>query len=126
VANVSTLYDLDLSEHIIFVCDWLNEHSLVEYSPHKIELGTLKPPSMLINGRGIHKIYMNHQNNTFTTPRAVFYVKKGYRYRFRLISNGALICPIKFSIDSHNLSVISSDNHYVDPIEVESLTIYPG
>ena len=82
--------------------------------------------SMLINGRGIYKAYLSNKNKTYVTPRAVFYVNKGYRYRFRIISNGAVICPIRFSIDNHNLTVISSDNHYIDPIEVEKITVYPG
>ena len=126
VANVSSLYDFDLSEHVVFVNDWLNENSLVEYSPSLIEVGAKKAPSMLINGRGIFKIYFSDKNESFATPRSVFYVNLGYRYRFRLISNGAVTCPIRFSIDFHNLTVIASDNHYVDPVEVESITVYPG
>ena len=120
------MYDYDLSEHVIFVNDWLNDTSSVEYSPSKIEAGIKTPTSILINGRGIYKIEMNTRNHSFATPRSVFNVKYRYKYRFRLISNGAVICPIKFSIDFHNLTVISSDNHYVDPIDVSSITIYPG
>jgi L-ascorbate oxidase len=123
--NFSSFYDYDLSEHVIFINDWLRDHSQVEYSPSLIEVGALKDTSILINGRGIHKTYASN-NKSYVTPRAVFYVERGYRYRFRIISNGAVICPIRFSIDNHNLTVISSDNHYIDPIQVEKITVYPG
>ena len=124
--DFTNLYDYDLSEHVIFINDWLNDTGFVEYSPSKIEAGIKTPSSILINGRGIYKIHVNKSNHSFSTPRSVFYVKYGYKYRFRLISNGAVICPIKFSIDFHNLTVIASDNHYVDAVKVSSLTIYPG
>jgi len=53
-------------------------------------------------------------------------VAKGTRYRFRLINNGVLNCPLKVSVTSHNLTVIAADGHDVDPVTVESVTVFAG
>ena len=42
----------------------------------------------------------------------------GKKYRFRLISNAILNCPMKFSIDNHNLTIIASDGRPLEPYEV--------
>ena len=60
------------------------------------------------------------------TPVEVFNVQLGRRYRFRIASNGLFNCPIQFSIDSHNLTVIASDGAPFEPIEVESVNVFPG
>ena len=129
IFNTTGLYDNDQSEHVIMINDWMNENSLVEYSPSLTELGAKEPATVLINGRGILKTFnnTNGDNETYVTPRAVFKVKKGSKYRFRVISSAFGICPFQFSIDQHNLTVIASDNHYIDPVLVlESVFIAPG
>jgi hypothetical protein len=45
------------------------------------------------------------------------FISKGRRYRFRLISNGFLNCPIQLSVDNHTLLVIASDGNDIQPIE---------
>ncbi|VDI01894.1 Hypothetical predicted protein [Mytilus galloprovincialis] len=60
------------------------------------------------------------------TPHALFKVKQGKRYRFRIISNGIANCPIQFSIDHHSLTMISTDGSPFNPILVESFTIFAG
>jgi len=60
------------------------------------------------------------------TPHAVFYVQQGFRYRFRIISNGVNNCPIHFSVDNHTLIVISSDGSSFRPVIVESFNIFAG
>lgn len=42
---------------------------------------------------------------------------QGKRYRFRMISNGLLDCPIKISIDNHSLLVIASDGNPIQPVK---------
>lgn len=63
---------------------------------------------------------------TIPTPFEVFYVDKGSTYRFRTINSGFLNCPLEISIDNHTLLVISSDGHYIEPVEVDSLVSYAG
>lgn len=44
-------------------------------------------------------------------------ILQGFRYRFRVISNGFLNCPIQLSIDNHTLLAIASDGGPIQPVE---------
>ena len=59
-------------------------------------------------------------------PLATFFVTKGKRYRFRLLSPVFTIAPIRMSIDNHTLSVIASDSGPVKLKRVNSIVIFPG
>lgn len=59
-------------------------------------------------------------------PFEVFYVNKENKYRFRLINAEFLNCPMELSVDSHNLTVFSTDGNDVEPIEVSSFVSYAG
>ena len=83
------------------------------------------PDAILINGRGNLKNVLDARGNVYQTPVSVFSVQPGKRYRFRLV-NVAFECPIEFSIDGHNLTVIASDGNLVDAKEVESIMIMAG
>lgn len=118
---------------MITVNDWINDTSIAKFSGHHHNDGDNKPSSILINGKGVLKEFIpilnnskQNNDNKLYTPRALFTVEYGKRYRFRLINAGILYCPIEFSIDKHNLTIIASDGEYVEPYEVESLIIYAG
>jgi L-ascorbate oxidase len=116
------LYDFDVSQHIIVINDWINGTS-VENFRISFNLAT----GLLINGRGQGKVFVNESENaTIKTPRSTFYVKKNFRYRFRLLNLNFLNCPVEFSIDNHNITLISSDGKSVEPVEVDSFISYPG
>ncbi|KAK3090802.1 hypothetical protein FSP39_014772 [Pinctada imbricata] len=119
-------YDLDLPEHTLLVNDWLVELAIERFANHHHATGDNKPASMLINGKGVFAKKTNDRNETSTTPYHEVKVQRGRRYRFRLISNGLLNCPIQFSIDNHTLIVIASDGNSFDPELVESLNIFAG
>jgi L-ascorbate oxidase len=119
-------YDFDLPEHVIVLNDWLNQTSISKFAGHHHNDGNNKPDSILINGRGALHKFLDELNNTLRTSTASFHVNRGYKYRFRLINAGILYCPIEFSIDEHNLTVISSDGKLLDAYEVDSLVIYAG
>ena len=120
------LYDFDLSEHVIIVNDWLNETAIEKFVQHHHSSGDNKPEAILINGRGVYYQYQTNLKGMNETPQAVFTVQKGYRYRFRLINAASLYCPIKISIDNHNLTIISTDGHDIEPYEVTNLIIFAG
>jgi len=120
------LYDFDLPEHVIIVNDWLNNTSIEKFAGHHHNDGDNKPRSILINGKGVHQKFYSLDGKVYQTPRAVFTVEKGKRYRFRIINAGILYCPIEISVDMHNLTVISTDGSDVEPYEVESLVIMAG
>lgn len=120
-------YDYDLQEHVITVNDWINGTSIEKFAGHHHNDGDNKPRSILINGKGVLvNITDTRDNQVYQTPRAVFSVEKGKRYRFRMINAGILYCPIEFSVDNHNLTVIATDGNNIEPYEVQSLIIMAG
>ena len=68
----------------------------------------------------------NEKDSSIKTPLSIFKVKKGFRYRFRVIDAGLEFCPMQFSIDKHNLTLIATDGNPIDPVEVESFVLTPG
>lgn len=122
----ASAYDYDLAEHIIIVNDWINTTTIAKFIAHIDYEGDNKPNSILINGKGNVLTYYDQEGNAYNTPRAEFVVAYGKTYRFRLINSGFLYCPIEFSIDSHNMTVIASDGRYLEDRQVESLIIYAG
>ena len=59
-------------------------------------------------------------------PLATFFVTANKRYRFRLLSPGFTIAPIRMSIDNHTLYVIATDSGPVKLKKVKSIVIFPG
>ena len=99
--------------------------------------------NIIINGRGRmpkdsfqqNSLYKNFQDakiNPFEIqllehlPLATFFVTPNKRYRFRLLSPGFTIAPIRMSIDNHTLSVIASDSGPVKLKAVKSIVVFPG
>ncbi|XP_025836116.1 laccase-like isoform X3 [Agrilus planipennis] len=121
-----SLYDYDLSEHIVMIMDWGTELGIDKYAAHHHSDGDNKPRSILVNGRGMSKGFLIDTNTTTYIPPARFVVEKNYRYRFRVTNSGFLNCPIEMSIDNHTLTVISSDGKDIEPVEVDSLVLYAG
>lgn len=76
-----------------------------------------------------HSMVTSHEDVTAElayTPRSVFRVTAGLRYRFRFISNGILNCPLHVSVEHHNITIIATDGHDVTPTHVQSFTIFGG
>nr|BAJ06132.1 laccase 1 isoform G [Nephotettix cincticeps] len=119
----TALYDADLSEHVILVLDWSHQLGMAMFTAHYHSDGDNKPQSMIVNGRGR---YFNDTIAVTKTPLAEFTVKKGLRYRFRLINAGVQNCPIDLTIDNHTMTVISSDGSDIKPKTVDSLVSYAG
>lgn len=51
---------------------------------------------------------------------------EGYSYRLRLINAIAIDCPLAISIDDHAITIISTDNAPVKPLNAKSILLYPG
>lgn len=120
------LYDLDLPEHEIVLSDW--SHTPIEdvYSSFYHGTGSQVPESIIIHGRGVYPATRLSLLNNNTTPTAQFQVKRGRRYRFRLVNAGSFRCPLEFSIDHHQLQLIASDGNPIEPLVVDSVLIYSG
>ncbi|CAH1780992.1 unnamed protein product [Owenia fusiformis] len=120
-------YDYDLPEHVVMVTDWLVEMTVNRFTAHHNDDGDNKPKSMLINGKGAWKLHTDAETGEEAyTPKEVFTIAKGKRYRFRMINNGILNCPIQVSVDGHNLTMIATDGSPFEPVEVENFIIFAG
>lgn len=59
-------------------------------------------------------------------PLQVYHVRRGFRYRFRIINAEYLNCPIVVSVDNHTLTAINSDSYDIEAMEVGSIVTYSG
>ncbi|KAI9450838.1 laccase [Lactarius psammicola] len=105
------LYDVDDESTVITLADWY--HYLSTEAPRIPAFN-----STLINGKGRYP-------DGPATDLAVVGVKKGKRYRFRVVS---ISCDVGFifSIDGHQLTLIEADGIETKPLVVDSFTIFAG
>lgn len=59
-------------------------------------------------------------------PHQVYHVRRGFRYRFRIVNAEYLNCPIVVSVDNHTLTAINSDGYDIEAMEVGSIVTYSG
>ena len=88
--------------------------------PDGLETGDLPFWSGLINGKGRHESVPYNK-----TRLEIFSVEEGGSYRFRLIGVQGLY-SLKFSIDEHNLTVISTDGSLIEPIPTQFIILHTG
>lgn len=115
-------YNNDLKEHVIVLNDWMDTPLMVKYNAFLHDEGDESANAILINGRGADK----HDEMRDRLPRAEFTVEKGQKYRFRVINAGLLFCPLEFSIENHNVTVIATDGNPIQPVDVVSFFIFSG
>jgi len=121
IEEVSTPGICDVTEHTILVQEWYFNTAQHRYFHNKEEV----PSSLLVNGVGRHR----SDYHTTKQPWQVFTVHPAScsSYRFRLVSSVSLHCPIIFSIEDHNFTVIATDGEDIQPEEnVASLTLANG
>lgn len=123
------LYDVDESDHIIVVNDWLPVISIGRFMNQMHDKFDLTwPISSLVNGRARKFAVVDDTNTSIPaayTPIEVFNVNQNMTYRFRVI--GALTtCPMKLSVDSHQITVIATDGMPIQPRVASTMIINPG
>ena len=84
----SATYDLDMTSHVIFAQEWFHLSTRAAFVLHHWDTGKNKADNILVNGKGVY-------GRNGTTPPAVFEVRRGMRYRFRVMSPGFTLCPIQ-------------------------------
>ncbi|KAJ0097153.1 hypothetical protein Patl1_27324 [Pistacia atlantica] len=94
-----------------------------------------EPQSLLLNGKGRFNCSLLTTPSTnvasvcnATNPECSPYtliVIPGKTYRLRISSLTAL-SALSFQIESHNMTVVEADGHYVEPFVVQNLFIYSG
>ncbi|XP_039951037.1 uncharacterized protein LOC120768422 [Bactrocera tryoni] len=81
---------------------------------------TAQPTNVQRTKRAVDDIQLHQM------PLQIFHVRRGFRYRFRIINAEFLNCPIALSIDNHTLLAIHSDGYDFEPLEVGAIVTYAG
>nr|XP_046484960.1 uncharacterized protein LOC124220309 isoform X2 [Neodiprion pinetum] len=119
----SHLYDYDTPPTVMVISDWLHREA-TEHYPGLLDTPGQAAEAVLIHGRGQ---WMNQTSNvTTTSPLAVYTVKQGKRYRFRMINAFCTVCPAELSFQNHDMTVIASDGEHLQPVSASVLTSYAG
>ncbi|KAH9494715.1 hypothetical protein Btru_017691 [Bulinus truncatus] len=113
------LYDEDSNDHYIILTDWTLRMSGESYAQDFHGGHTTNIRSILVNGLG-------KSNSNVSLPYPEFKVVAGKRFRFRIVYNGVLNCPVFVTIDEHPMLVIASDGENFEPVEVDGLRIHGG
>ncbi|XP_066591244.1 uncharacterized protein [Prorops nasuta] len=123
--SISDYYDYDLAEHTVIIWHWYpsNTGSILPKALHKRTF--VSGFGLLINGFGAHETF-EENDQIYHTPRATFHVDQHKRYRFRILQNSAIYCPVQVSVDNHKLLVIASETGILEPIKVDTLVINSG
>ncbi|XP_049777856.1 uncharacterized protein LOC126175257 [Schistocerca cancellata] len=146
------LYDHDLPAHVVVVTDWLRTAADHRLPGLRKRRAGQNPDAFLINGRGIvtdsvpgpslaslvrplepwlveaalAAVPPGRQRPWPQAPLARLHVAAGRRYRLRLIAATCLVCPFRFSVQHHRLSVIAADGAPVHPRTVDGVVMWPG
>lgn len=115
-ADGEPLYDADRSEHVVLISDAL--HALAESLAHGLPDRRIRPESLLINGRGR---WISAMGAAAAPLLTIFRVRRGRRYRFRIINSASHMCPVRMQIERHRMWVIASDGEPVDALLVDAL-----
>ncbi|XP_014240578.1 laccase-5-like [Cimex lectularius] len=124
--HISHLYDFDLPSHTVMVSDWMHLDS-GQFLPGITNERSL-PKSYLVNGRGIFAPTGQSVNiDQGSLPLTEFTVKKGKRYRFRLIGGTCLACLAAVTFLDHRVSVVFGDGAGpVEPTLVDKIVLNSG
>jgi L-ascorbate oxidase len=116
------LYDFDLPEHYMLLVEWTNLTFQNFYGNYIFAGGYQYTHAILINGKGDWP----EASPNLNIPLQTYTVKKGFRYRFRLINSGVDWCLMTLSVEGHTLTVIASDGSPIEPVEVTSIVSLSG
>lgn len=108
------------------ISDWDSTHAEHQVPGIRQNPNGVLHDNFLFNGRGVRRNGTNRANVVVNTPLEVFRVKKGRRYRFRLINAMSHVCPIVLEIEKHSMTIIASDSFDVQPATIESLISNSG
>nr|CAD7452287.1 unnamed protein product [Timema tahoe] len=121
------LYEFDLEEHVVILSSLVPSTLIVDLNLQE----NFTVSSILINGRGHQKanicyyILIMKPKSRFRS-HAHFMVNPGYKYKFRVINAISSDCPVLFSIDSHQVTIVEKDGAPVQSQDITKLVILPG
>ncbi|KZS96569.1 laccase, partial [Sistotremastrum niveocremeum HHB9708] len=119
---LASLYDVDNQNTIITIGDW--NHLPANEAFRDTTILQPNPDSVIINGNG--RFVRGPEFPVTPWPVSVIGpVTRNLRYRFRII-NTSCYTFFNVSIDKHTMTVIEADGTEVNPLTVDSFTIFPG
>ncbi|KAJ1303884.1 hypothetical protein OPQ81_008297 [Rhizoctonia solani] len=116
-------YDADDERTVFTLADWYHTPSEAIMAAHDV-LKTI-PDSGTINGRGKYDPASANTNSTQLENLYTLKVKRGKRYRLRII-NASAIASFRFSVQGHKCTIIEADGVLTKPIEVDAFDILAG
>ncbi|XP_015127595.1 laccase-4 [Diachasma alloeum] len=119
-------YDFDLAEHVMIIWHWFDTATAFRLKTALDKFGSVHGYGLTINGRGAHIKFSLFEGASHWTPREIFRVDGGKRYRFRAIFNTAIYCPVQVSIDGHKMLIVASETGIFDPVEVDTFIMNGG
>ncbi|XP_063975902.1 uncharacterized protein LOC135161862 [Diachasmimorpha longicaudata] len=115
-------FDDDNFDNVIFINDWFHESAIDHWPGTSTRNVGQIPQNILINGKGQ---WLDPSTGNYTNASlAVINVRPNRRIRFRLINSSSWTCPIQFTIQNHNLTLIGTDGEEVKPKTVTTITSY--
>ncbi|KAF7995608.1 hypothetical protein HCN44_006715 [Aphidius gifuensis] len=123
--SLSKYYDYDIAEHVMIIWHWYDTTTESKLSTALHRFDNVYGYGFLINGLS-SQVLFNKNNQTFNIPKKIFHVDKNKKYRFRVIFNSPIYCPVQVSIDDHKLLVIASETGEIEPVEVDSFMLNAG
>ncbi|CAG5088735.1 Similar to lcc2: Laccase-2 (Botryotinia fuckeliana) [Cotesia congregata] len=118
-------YDNDLAEHVMTIWHWYEMSTVYKLATVLHRYSKVYGYSFLINGLSSKAKYIS-QNTSYETPKEIFHVNEGKKYRFRVMFNSPIYCPVQVSVDNHQLLVIASESGVFEPVLVDSFFINAG
>ncbi|KAH0560390.1 oxidoreductase OpS5-like [Cotesia glomerata] len=118
-------YDNDLAEHVMTIWHWYEMSTVYKLATVLHRYSKVYGYSFLINGLSSKAKYIS-QNTSYETPKEIFHVNEGKKYRFRVMFNSPIYCPVQVSVDNHQLLVIASESGVFQPVLVDSFFINAG
>ncbi|CAB3374790.1 Hypothetical predicted protein [Cloeon dipterum] len=122
-------YNDDLPQHTLLVWHWFQNLGEVQSLDMRLLSRRREGFGFLINGKGVIGQRFAPDGSRLIAPIENYYVNSGSRrYRFRIIFNTAIMCPIQISIDGHQLDILAIDGHAVEAYNsrVDSVILTAG
>ncbi|XP_033122692.1 oxidoreductase OpS5-like [Anneissia japonica] len=130
IESNSNLYDVDILDHVMIIYDWTSNLVFDNYVSSITGALTYQHTlSILINGKGRNSQYYYYDeanDKDVYTPRSVFEVEEGLRYRMRIINSAFGDCNVQITIEDHPMTIIATDGYEIHPVTVDSLIVVPG
>ncbi|KAJ9592218.1 hypothetical protein L9F63_001219, partial [Diploptera punctata] len=116
-------YTIDDPEHVINIMDWMNTTAGSRFPGlYNGQAGQL-PSTFLPQGQGRPK---PGTTRAAPPPYKEFWVKRGERYRFRLIGGMCTVCGVEVRVEGHTMLLIATDGADINPVTVSSVMLFSG